>query len=90
MLDFNILKQKEERGLVDYDVVDDMLVIKEKKYDEETGEEKEPKEEYIDLKELIIKRKLYQDEIDKIDEVLNKAKEKKKKIISLLTKEIYG
>jgi len=90
MLDFNILKQKEERGLVDYDVVDDMLVVKEKKYDEETGEEKEPKEEYIDLKELIIKRKLYQDEIDKIDEVLNKAKEKKKKIISLLTKEIYG
>jgi hypothetical protein len=89
MIDFQKIKQKEEKGLVDYDVVDNMLVVKEKKYDEETGEEK-PKEEYIDLKELIIKRKLYQDEIDKIDEILNKAKIKKKTIISSLTKEIYG
>jgi hypothetical protein len=89
MIDFQKIKQKEEKGLVDYDVVDNMLVIKEKKYDEETGEEK-LKEEYIDLKELLIKRKLYQDEIDKIDEILNKAKEKKKTIISSLTKEIYG
>jgi uncharacterized membrane protein len=90
MIDFNILKQKEEKGLVDYDVVDSMLVIKEKKYDEETGEEKNPETEFIDLKELLIKRKLYQDEIDKIDEILNKVKTKNKKIISLLTKQIYG
>ena len=90
MIDFNILKQKEEKGLVDYDVVDNMLVIKEKKYDEETGEEKNPEVKYIDLKELLIKRKLYQDEINKIDEILNKVKTKNKTIISLLTKQIYG
>jgi hypothetical protein len=90
MIDFNILKQKEEKGLVDYDVVDNMLVIKEKKYDEETGEEKNPETEFIDLKELLIKRKLYQDEIDKIDEILNKVKAKNKTIINLLTKQIYG
>jgi len=90
MIDFQKIKQKEEKGLVDYDVVDNMLIIKEKRYDEETGEEKEPETEFIDLKELLIKRKLYQDEIDKIDEILNKAKAKKKTIISLLTKEIYG
>jgi hypothetical protein len=90
MIDFNVLKQKEENGLVDYDVVDNMLVVKEKKYDEETGEEKNPETEYVDLKELIIKRKLYQDEIDKINEVLDKVKAKKKTIISSLTKEIYG
>jgi len=89
MIDFQLIKQKEEKGLISYDVIDNMLVVFEKVYDEETGQEKEPKKTYIDLKELIIKRKLYQDEISKIDEILNKAKEKKKTIISLLTKEIY-
>ena len=90
MIDFQKIKQKEEKGLVDFDVIDNMFVIKEKKYDEETGEEKEPKTEFINLKELLIKRKLYQDEIDKIDEILNKVKAKNKTIISLLTKQIYG
>lgn len=90
MIDFQKIKQKEEKGLVDYDVVDNMLIVKEKKYDEETGEEKNPEAKYINLKELIIKRKSYQDEIDKIDVILNKAKAKKKTIISSLTKEIYG
>jgi len=64
-----------------------MIVVKQKKYDEETGQEKEVKN-YLSLKELLIRKKQLQDELDRINQLLNGVVSNY--VINSILKQIYG
>lgn len=86
-MDINELLKKKQSGKVILERKDDMIVIKEKKYDEETGQEKEVVN-YLSIKELLIKRKQYQDELEKINNLINGVLSNY--IINSYLKQIYG
>jgi hypothetical protein len=87
MIDVSELLQKKISQKISLERDKDMIVVKKTKYDEETGERKEEKD-YISLKELLIKRKQLEDEIDRIDRLLDGIVSKN--VINLTLKQIYG
>lgn len=87
MKDLNELIKKKEANKISISRDGDMLVISEKKYDEETGEEKQ-KIDYLSIKELLIKRKQYQDEVDKINKLIEGVVSTY--VINSILKKIYG
>lgn len=86
MINIDQLIQKKSEGKITISREDDMLVLSEKKYDEETGEEK-TKVDYLSIKELLIKRELYKKEIEKINKLLEGVSSY---FINSLLKKIYG
>lgn len=87
MIDTTELLKKKIAGKVVLERQDDMIVVKQKKYDEETGQEKEVKN-YLSLKELLIRKKQLQDELDRINQLLNGVVSNY--VINSILKQIYG
>lgn len=86
MIEIDELIQKKAEGKITLSREDDMLVINEKKYDEETGKEKS-RVSYLSIKELLIKREIYKKEIEKINKLLEGVSTY---FINSLLKKIYG
>lgn len=87
MLDITELLKKKLAGKIILERQKDMIVVKEKKYDEETGEEKE-KIDYLSIKELLIRRKQLQDELERMNQLIDGILSNY--VINSYLKQIYG
>lgn len=88
MTDFDLYFKKRASGLAVIEKIDGNFAIKEKRFDEETGEEKQPKIEYFNVKNLIIRKKHLEEELDKINQILSDIAKVDKTVISSIKKEL--
>jgi hypothetical protein len=91
MTDLDRYLQRKKENLSQIVKVGDAFAIKEKRYNQETGEEIQPELDYIDVKGLVIRKKQLEDELNKINEFLGDINSVDKKVINSIKKELnYG